>query len=62
MLSAFNTCYFGGLGIPLSDEEIIGINNYRRYERNSPPISSSPFLEFLQYGKNAEGYFEIYII
>jgi len=55
MVSAFNNSYSGGLGLPLTEEELRGLNEWRLGKGHTVPLTESPGLEFLQYGKNDEG-------
>lgn len=44
-----------GFGHPLSEEELSLLNNFRK-ARGREPLTSSPAVRFLSYGKNKDGY------
>lgn len=55
MISAFNNSYTGGLGLPLTEEELRGLNEWRLANGRTESLPESPGLAFLQHGKNDEG-------
>ena len=46
-----------GFGFRMSAAELKKVNAWRN-ERKRPPLESSPGLQFMQYGKNKEGYWD----
>ena len=48
---------FRGLGIPLSEDELKKVNEYRK-TNNKSELKDSPGLIFFDYGKNKQGYWD----